>query len=97
MIWSNGPGFESWGVQLSFGVLIVPNMPFGRSAYLVSGPTFYALLRGYFYHPPAGPWRRKRHFGSKEFRFWQVRVFFKACDLLRFCQVAPVLQIILAV
>ena len=38
---------------------------FGRSTYLVSGPYLFMLFLGYFYHPPAGPWRWKRHIEAK--------------------------------
>ena len=56
------PVFERLWFQLSFGIQVAWNPTFWKE-YLPGLWTvpFYALP-GYLYHPPAGSWRRKRHF-----------------------------------
>ena len=58
----------------------------------------FILSPRYFYHPPAGPWRRKRHFEATNVPIPANEDVFKAGDLLRcFIEAAPVLQAILTV
>ena len=56
------------------------------------------LFLGYFYHPPVGPWRRKRHFEATNVTIPTNEDVFKALDPQRlFIEAAPVLQAIFAV
>ena len=57
------------------------------------------LFLGYFYHPPAGPWRRKRHFEATNVPIPENEdVFLKLqTPLCCFIEATPVLQAILNV
>ena len=44
-------------------------LSFGRSTYLVSGHYLLCSSQAICYHPPVGPWHRKRHFEANNVTF----------------------------
>ena len=71
------------GSQLSFGVLVAPNIILLYNFLPGLWTLCFVLFLRIFAIRQPGPWLRKRHFEAIFFRFRQMRIFWNPQDPLR--------------